>query len=122
MNMETPSSDSTANQDFEPLELLETRTNSFIVVIRSLPGTLDHHSAEWRGSVMHAQSRERIYFREFSRLVEFIAHHCECASPPSSWLGQILLRLNKIGLTRFFRLFKAIRLFLFLAHDGFALT
>ncbi len=84
----------------EPLESFETTTNSFIVVIRSTPRKAGSNAIEWRGSVEHAQSRERIYFLEFSRLNEFIAGRCGDPSSPPSWRRRLSQRWGKTGLSK----------------------
>lgn len=83
-----------ADDSLEPLESLETTTNSFIVVIRSRSGQPVRQSVEWYGSVEHAQSHERIYFREFSRLVEFIVNYCKLPVSPSLWFGRVSRELG----------------------------
>jgi hypothetical protein len=57
--------------------VLETTTNSFIVVIRSQAGRTDDGPSNWHGSVEHAQSRERMHFVEYTLLAKFIAAHTQ---------------------------------------------
>ena len=69
----TMTADTPSNNLPELLDALETTTNSFIVTIRSEPCAPGDPLVEWHGSVMHAQSRERIYFIDYARLSAFIA-------------------------------------------------
>lgn len=79
----------------EPLEALEGPTNSFIVTIRSVTGKAVGDEVQWRGSVEHTQSRERIYFLQYSRLNEFIAAHSATGAPPTFWSARFRRRWNK---------------------------
>ncbi|MCA1553413.1 MAG: hypothetical protein LC737_03450 [Chloroflexi bacterium] len=55
----------------EPLASLETKTNSFIVTIRTSPRNATR-MPDWHGSVEQAQSRERIYRRFRGMLARFL--------------------------------------------------
>ncbi len=68
MNDGTPSQGPPTDSSADSLESLGVITNSFVVTIRSM-----EQRTEWRGSVEHVQTRERIYFLEWGRLTRFIA-------------------------------------------------
>ena len=87
----------------EPLASLAATTHSFIVIIRHRPpqpGEPNSQPAEWRGSVEHSQTRERIYFLDYARLNAFIAARSETithtpwrARLARAWLGTGLPQL-----------------------------
>lgn len=98
MGTESVSSERTPNDWLEPLESFEVTTNSFLVVIRSAPFKSDNPTRAWQGTGEHAQSHDRIYFVEFSRLAEFIAEHSGLAAPPSSSPSALAQRWKKTRL------------------------
>src|SRR5258708_7668743 len=89
-------SDSPADNWLQPSAALQTATNSFIVIIRSLPISGDR-SLEWHGSVEHAQSRERIYFIDYLRLTDFIAVRCQTPRQ-QPWHQRLSRRWQKTAL------------------------
>ncbi len=86
------------NDWLEPLQSFETK--SFIVVVQSVARKEGGEAIQWRGSVEHTQSREHIYFIEFSGLNEFIAAHCGTPSPRLSWRKWVSQRWKKLGLDK----------------------
>ena len=90
------------DQWLEPLAALQTTTNSFIVTIRSEPRKSEGQTVEWHGSVEHTQSRERIYFVDYTRLNGFLAA-CSETSLRSPWRTRLSRRWQKMSLHRFLR-------------------
>ncbi|MCF7220880.1 hypothetical protein [Marilutibacter chinensis] len=59
------------------MALLEDRTAAFIVRVWSERSDRETVAAEWRGSVEHVQSGQRVFFRHLETVVEFMKPHLE---------------------------------------------
>lgn len=59
------------------MTLLEDRTAAFIVRIWCERGDADSAIAEWRGSVEHVQTGQRVFFRHLEAVLEFMKPHLE---------------------------------------------
>jgi hypothetical protein len=81
----------------EPSAPLETATNSFVVIIRAQPPKSGEQRFEWHGSVEHAQSRECIFFIEYSRLTDFIAARCQTPRQ-QTWRTRLTRRWQRTAL------------------------
>ncbi|WP_226469192.1 hypothetical protein [Luteimonas panaciterrae] len=57
------------------MALLEDRTAAFIVRVWCERGDADSASCEWRGSVEHVQSGQRVFFRHLEAVLEFMKPH-----------------------------------------------
>lgn len=54
------------------MPLLEDHTASFIVRVWRETGEADRASQEWRGSIEHVQSGQRMFFRELMAIAKFM--------------------------------------------------
>ncbi|AWV07659.1 hypothetical protein C9I47_1972 [Lysobacter maris] len=59
------------------MALLEDRTAAFIVRVWSERSDSETVAAEWRGSVEHVQSGQRVFFRHLETVVDFMKPHLE---------------------------------------------
>jgi hypothetical protein len=59
------------------MALLEDRTAVFIVRIWCERGDADSALAEWRGSVEHVQSGQRVFFRNLEAVLDFMKPHLQ---------------------------------------------
>lgn len=59
------------------MALLEDRTAVFIVRIWCERGDADSVSPEWRGSVEHVESGQRVFFRNLEAVLEFMKPHLQ---------------------------------------------
>lgn len=59
------------------MTLLEDRTTAFIVRVWNEHRDDDVVAAEWRGSIEHVQSGQRVFFRHLETVVEFMKPHLE---------------------------------------------
>jgi hypothetical protein len=57
------------------MALLEDRTAVFIVRIWCEQGEVASAAPEWRGSVEHVDSGQRMFFRHLDRILEFMKPH-----------------------------------------------
>lgn len=57
------------------MALLEDRTAVFIVRIWCERGDADSSVAEWRGTVEHVESGQRVFFRHLDLILEFMKPH-----------------------------------------------
>jgi ketosteroid isomerase-like protein len=57
------------------MALLEDRTAVFIVRVWCELGDADSAVTEWRGSVEHMQSGQRVFFRHLESVLEFMKPH-----------------------------------------------
>lgn len=57
------------------MALLEDRTAVFIVRIWCERGDADATMPEWRGSVEHVESGQRVFFRNLEAVVDFMKPH-----------------------------------------------
>ncbi len=100
MDSQTQTPGNTPGDALQIGESLLTSTNSFVVVIRLFTRPSNSDRGEWRGSVEHAESRERIYFVEFARMNEFIAAHSGIVLPPAGWRNRAWQAWHKTRLSR----------------------
>jgi hypothetical protein len=79
------------------MKSFERHSNSFIIRIWQEPREIEGTNPEWRGRVEHMQSGERAYFRDTTKMVEFIMSHLDdwSESPPLAVKGKrgVLRRL-----------------------------
>ena len=108
MDDEPVAFDQPSNYALASLEALETNTNSFVVVIRSAP-RMESKTGGWVGSVEHVQSHVRSYFREFSRLIDFISKQSEISSLPYSQRISLFFSPRIKILKRFFMLLRRVK-------------
>jgi hypothetical protein len=108
MDRESESRGETLGLELKPLESLGVTTNSFIVIIRSISHKPNDGRAEWRGSVEHSQSHERIYFLELSRLNNFISARSDILVPLPSWPSRLWQRW-RVGWTKLLERLKIMR-------------
>jgi hypothetical protein len=74
---------------------MEEDTQSFIVRIwRELVGK-DGRALLWRGSINHVGSNQRLYFRDFESVVEFIRNKAGLRTEPGSWWKLKLTRIRQ---------------------------
>ncbi|WP_167285161.1 hypothetical protein [Marilutibacter alkalisoli] len=59
------------------MTLLEDRTAAFIVRVWNEHRNDDVVAAEWRGSIEHVQSGQRVFFRHLETVVDFMKPHLE---------------------------------------------
>ncbi len=59
------------------MALLEDRTAVFIVRVWCERGDADSALVEWRGSVEHVQSGQRVFFRHLEGVLDFMKPHLE---------------------------------------------
>jgi len=59
------------------MALLEDRTAVFIVRVWCERGDADSAMSEWRGSVEHVQSGQRVFFRHLEGVLDFMKPHLE---------------------------------------------
>jgi hypothetical protein len=57
------------------MSLLGDRSASFIVRIWREQGAQDSAFTEWRGSIEHVGSSDRLFFRELKAMTEFLKRH-----------------------------------------------
>ena len=89
----------------EPMASLAATTHSFIVIIRQRPpqaGQPNSQITEWRGSVEHSQTHERIYFTDYARLNAFIAARSETIAHPP-WRARLAFGWLLTGLQQLLR-------------------
>lgn len=70
-------------------------TQSFIVRIWRDLVDKDGRTLLWRGSINHVGSKQRLYFHDLKKVVEFIRNKASLQAEPGPWWKLMLTRIRQ---------------------------